>query len=337
MQATFDIDIATAESGSTEYLFYAGPLDVEILKQYDRDMLYQVEMGYGPLKYVNRYLIIPTFNFLEGIFSSYGLIIFLLALMIKLLTYPMTWKTHISTAKMRVVNQTPEIKALDEKYKDDPTKLQQEKMGIYRQLGVSRFGGCWPMLLQYPFLVALFFFFPNSIDLRQQSFLWAPDLSTYDSVLELGFNIPWYGDHVSLFTLLMTASVFAYTIINQKMQAQVVANPVMKYFPYIMPIILLGFLNSYSAGLSWYYLVANLLSITQTMITKRFVNEDKLLAQMRENAKKKSKDPNKKKGTLERWAAKQQARQRESLEERNKTPKGGSGRGKNHTKPKKRK
>lgn len=337
MLAKFDVDIATAESGEAEYKFYAGPLDIGILKAYERDMLYQVEMGYGPLKYVNRFLIIPAFKFLETVFSSYGLIIFLLALMIKLLTYPMTWKTYMSTAKMRIVNQTPEIKALDEKYKDDPTKLQQEKMGIYRQLGVSMFGGCWPMLLQYPFLVALFFFFPNSIELRQQGFLWAPDLSTYDSVLELGFNIPWYGDHVSLFTLLMTASVFGYTIINQKMQAQVVANPVMKYFPYIMPIILLGFLNSYSAGLSWYYLVSNLLSITQTIVTKRFVNEDKLLEQMRENAKKKAKDPNKKKGTLERWASKQQQRQREALDEKNKTQKGGTGRGSNQSKPKKRK
>ena len=338
MTAKFDLDIATTPTGTSAYTVYAGPLDVDILGSYKRDMVYQVEMGYGPLKYVNRYMIIPVFNFLEGIFSSYGLIIFLLALFIKLLTYPMTWKTYLSTAKMRIVNQTPEIKALDEKYKDDPTKLQQEKMGIYRQLGVSMFGGCWPMLLQYPFLVALFFFFPNSIELRQQGFLWAPDLSTYDSVLDLGFNIPWYGDHVSLFTLLMTASVFAYTIINQKMQAQVVANPVMKYFPYIMPIILLGFLNSYSAGLSWYYLVSNLLSITQTMVTKRFVNEDKLLAQMRENAKKKAADPNKKKGTLAKWAEKQQARQRDAMAERNgPAPKGGSGRGKNQTAPKKRK
>ena len=154
---------------------------------------------------------------------------------------------------MRVVNNTPEVKALDAKYKDDPTKLQQEKMTIYRQYGVSMFGGCWPMVVQYPFLIALFFFFPNSIELRQKSFLWAPDLSTYDSIYNLPFKIPFYGDHVSLFTLLMTASIFAYTIINQRMQAQQVANPVMKWFPYIMPIILLGFLNRYSAGLSWYY------------------------------------------------------------------------------------
>ena len=335
MQATFDVDVATSDAGFVDYMFYAGPLNVDILKSYDRDMIYQVEMGWGPLKYVNRYLIIPVFNLLEGIFSSYGLIIFLLALLIKLLTYPMTWKTYISTAKMRIVNQTPEIKALEEKFKDDPTRLQQEKMGIYRQLGVSMLGGCWPMLLQYPFLVALFFFFPNSIELRQKAFLWAPDLSTYDSILDLGFSIPWYGDHVSLFTLLMTASVFGYTIINQKMQAQVVANPVMKYFPYIMPIILLGFLNSYSAGLSWYYLVSNLLSITQTIVTKRFVDEDKLLLQMRENAKKKAADPNKGKGTLAKWAERQQ-RQRDAMESRNPNPKG-TIRGKNYTPGKKRK
>jgi YidC/Oxa1 family membrane protein insertase len=311
MNAQFDIPIATIPNGSVKFQFYAGPLDFKILKTYDRDMIKQIALGWGPLQYVNRWLTIPIFNFLEGFIGSYGLIILLLGLIIKTLIYPLTYRTYISTAKMRVVNNTPEIKELELKLKDDPTKLQQAKMGIYRKYGVSMFGGCWPMLVQYPFLIALFFFFPNAIELRQQSFLWAPDLSTYDSIWDLGFSIPMYGDHVSLFTLLMTASIFGYTIINQRMQPQQSNNPVMKWFPYIMPIFLLAFLNRYSAGLSWYYFLSNLISISQTIITKYFVDDDKLMAKLRENAKKIEANPEKKKGTLERWAAKQQEKQRD--------------------------
>jgi YidC/Oxa1 family membrane protein insertase len=316
MSLSYDLPIATEPVGSVKYMFYAGPLDYAILGTYDRDMTKQIALGWGPLQYVNRWLTIPIFKFLEGKIASYGLIILLLGLIIKTLIYPLTYRTYISTAKMRVVNNTPEIKALDAKYKDDPTKLQQEKMGVYRQYGVSMLGGCWPMLVQYPFMIALFFFFPNSIELRQQSFWWAPDLSTYDSILDLPFKIPFYGDHVSLFTLLMTASIFGYTIINQKQQVQQVNNPVMKYFPYIMPIILLGFLNRYSAGLSWYYLLSNLISIGQTLLTKQFVNEDKLLQNMIAKSKEKAADPNKKQGTLERWAERQQQRQRDVVEQR---------------------
>lgn len=316
MNATFDIPIATTPTGSVKFKLYAGPLDFGILKAYDRSMIKQIGLGWGPLQYVNRWLTIPIFNFLEGFIGSYGLIILILGLIIKTLIYPLTYRTYISTARMRLVNNMPEVKELDEKFKDDPTKLQQHKMAFYRKYGVSMLGGCWPMLVQYPFLIALFFFFPNAIELRQQSFLWAPDLSTYDSILDLGFNIPMYGDHVSLFTLLMTASIFAYTIINQRMQPQTVNNPVMKWFPYIMPIFLLAFLNRYSAGLSWYYFLSNLISISQTMLTKYFVDENKLMEKLRAYAKKAETDPNKKKGTLERWAERQQQRQREVSEAR---------------------
>ncbi|MBL0018376.1 MAG: membrane protein insertase YidC [Bacteroidetes bacterium] len=306
------------------------------MKTYDRDMIKQIALGWGPLQYVNRWLTIPIFNFLEGFIGSYGLIILLLGLIIKTLIYPLTYRTYISTAKMRVVNNTPEVKELDLKFKDDPTKLQQAKMAIYRKYGVSMFGGCWPMLVQYPFLIALFFFFPNAIELRQQSFLWAPDLSTYDSIWDLGFNIPMYGDHVSLFTLLMTASIFGYTIINQRMQPQQTANPVMKWFPYIMPIFLLAFLNRYSAGLSWYYFLSNLISISQTIITKYFVSDEKLMDSLREKAKKIEADPNKKKGTLERWAAKQQEKQRDIAASRAEGRGEGKSQGAKTTPPKKR-
>lgn len=301
------------------------PLEYETLQGFERDMTRQIDLGWGPLKYINMYLVIPVFNFLEGTVGNYGLIILILALLIKLLLYPLTFKTYTSTAKMRVINKTPEIKELEEKYKDNSTKLQQEKMSIYRSMGVNVLGGCLPMLLQYPFLISLFFLFPNLIELRQQGFLWATDLSTYDSVMELGFKIPFYGDHVSLFTLLMTVSIYIYTMINQKMQGTTQSNPVMKYFPYIMPVIFLGFLNNYSAGLSWYYLVSNLISITQAQVSKYFINEEKLLEQMRNNAKKK-KSGKKGKGRLEKWSERQQQKQKQISAQRQKGSNNGSNR-----------
>lgn len=323
MQVSFGMNLAKSATDSQKFKFYAGPLDFATLKPYDRDMTRQIELGWGPLKWINRYMVIPLFKLLEGWNLNYGLIIFLLALIIKIVLYPLTYRTQISTTRMRLVNNLPEVKALDEKYKDNPTKLQQEKMGVYRTFGVSLLGGCWPMLLSYPFLIAFFFFFPNAIDLRQQSFLWAHDLSTYDSILDFGFSIPWYGDHVSLFTLLMTISIYAFTFISQANQAQMNTNPVLKYMPYVMPLIFLGLLNNYSAGLSWYYLVSNVISIAQTLITKRFIDEDALVAKMREAAAAKKGD--KGKNRLERWAETQQARQRDMQRQRSQ---GGGNKGK---------
>lgn len=320
MQAQMPIS-ATGQYTKT-FTVFNGPLEYTTLSDLERGMNRQIDLGWGPLKFINMYVIIPIFNFLEVAVGNYGIIILILALLIKLFLYPLTFKTYISTAKMRVINQTPEIKALEEKYKDDSTKLQQEKMGIYRQMGVSMLGGCLPMLLQYPFLISLFFLFPNLIELRQQSFLWAEDLSTYDSILELGFNIPFYGDHVSLFTLLMTVSIYVYTMINQKMQGTVQTNPVMKYFPYVMPLIFLGFLNNYSAGLSWYYLLSNLISITQAQVSKLFIDEEKLLNQMRANAKAKKKGT-KGKSRMEKWAEKQQQKQKQVQSQRNNQRRGG--------------
>jgi YidC/Oxa1 family membrane protein insertase len=308
MYADFPVNLGYEDAGGVKYTFFAGPLDFDVLKKYDRSLTRQIELGWGPLKLINQYGVIPLFNFLEGFIGNYGIIILILAILIKMVLYPLTFRTYKSTAKMRIINQTPEIKELEEKFKDEPTKLQQEKMGIYRKMGVSMLGGCWPMLLQYPFLIALFFFFPNSFELRGESFLWAEDLSTYDSILELGFNIPFYGDHVSLFTLLMTISIFAFTIINQQAQGTMTTNPVMKYFPYFMPIIFLGFLNNYSAGLSWYYLISNLISITQTVLTKRFIDEDALLEQMHQKSK--ARQASGKKTRVEKFMEKQQQKQR---------------------------
>lgn len=306
------------DQGSTTSLSYKiinAPLQYEVLKSFGRDMTRQIQLGWGPLKYINMYLVIPVFEFLEDTGMNYGIIILILAVLIKLLLYPLTFKTYISTAKMRVINKTPEIKELEEKYKDNSTKLQQEKMKIYRSMGANMLGGCLPMLLQYPFLISLFFLFPNLIELRQQGFLWAEDMSTFDSVAQLPFSIPFYGDHVSLFTLLMTISIYIYTMINQRMQGTTQTNPVMKWFPYIMPLIFLGFLNNYSAGLSWYYLVSNLISITQAQVSKLFINEEKLLDQMREYAKAK-KSGKKGKSRMEKWADRQQQKQKQLSQQR---------------------
>ncbi len=296
--------------------FYAGPLEYYGLRKYDRKMDRMLNLGWGPLKWINAWIIIPVFKLLENAVGNYGIIIFILGVLIKLITLPFTHKTYISMAKMRIANTTPEIKALDEKHKDDAMKLQQEKMALYRKLGANPMGGCVPMLLQYPILISMFFFFPQSIELRQQGFLWADDLSTYDTIWDFGF-VPIvhtiYGDHVSLWTLLMTVSIFIYTWVNQKSQGSAMTSaPGMKYFPYFMPFLLLGFLNNYSAGLSYYYFLSNLLSIAQTQLTRYFVDDNKILDQLREFEKKKGSTRGK--GWLQEWAAKQQKKQREVID-----------------------
>ena len=239
-----------------------------------------MDLGWWIVGWINIGTIYMLSNSLEGFIGNYGLIIILLAISIRLLMFPLSYKSYVSMAKMRVLNNTDEIKELDTKYKDDPQKLQMEKMAIYRKKGVSMFGGCLPMLLSYPFLIALFFFFPQSVELRQQSFLWAQDLSTYDSVLHLPFNIPMYGDHVSLFTILMAISTFIYTFYQQKSQPTAGANNQFKYIAFIMPIFLLVFLNSYAAGLSLYYFMSNLIQITQTTVIRLFIDDETMLAQM---------------------------------------------------------
>ncbi|MEM7660436.1 MAG: membrane protein insertase YidC, partial [Bacteroidota bacterium] len=310
------------------YLMYLGPNSYTVLNAYDGLKLEdQLDMGWSLIAWIN---VATTyiFKFLEKYISSYGLIIILLSIMIRLLMLPLSYKSYISMAKMRVVNQTPEIKALDVKYKDDSQKLQMAKMSIYKEMGVSMFGGCLPMLLSYPFLIALFFFFPQSVELRQQSFLWANDLSTYDSIINLPFSIPMYGDHVSLFTILMAISTFIYTYYQQQSQPSTGANAQMKYIAYFMPIFLLVFLNSYAAGLSLYYFMSNLIQITQTTIIRKFfVNDEKILADLKEAQKKKGKKGKGGKGgkggssggsksRLERWVENQQKKQQDTLKDR---------------------
>lgn len=316
-------DLDRNDNIERNYRFFFGPNEYSTLNSYDLGFEKEMDLGYSAISYLN----IGTtyiFKFLEKYISNYGLIVMILAFFIRMLVLPFTYKSYISMGKMRVLNATPEMKALDTKYKDDAQKLQMEKMAIYKEMGVSMLGGCLPMVFSYPFLIALFFFFPQSVELRQESFLWANDLSTYDSIFTLPFEIPGYGQHVSLFCLLMAASTFVFTFYQQKSQPAA-ANNQMKYIAYIMPIFLLFFLNGYASGLSLYYLTSNIISISQTILIRRFVDDDKLLAQLHENQKvnKKKKGKKKSKGRVQKWMEDQQKKQKQAQRQVSPNKKGG--------------
>ncbi len=290
-------------------LFFV-PNDYNLLKKYDLKLERIVNLGWGPIKYIT-ILIIGIFGFLEQFFGSYGVIIALLAVIIKIVLSPLTYRSYVMGAKMQVINKMPEMQAIDAKYKDNPTKLQQEKMAFYREIGFNPFAGCIPALLQMPILFAMLSFFPHSIDLRQKSFLWAEDLSTYDSIWTFGY-VPIinsiYGDHVSLFALLMTISTLVFTYIQQQSQPVSAATPAaLKYMPYFFPFIFLSVLNNYSSGLSYYYFVLNLLTIVQTIVIKLTLNEDKIRAAIHEN-KKKLAGKSAKPGRLQKWIIENQKR-----------------------------
>jgi len=265
---------------------YFGPNHFKTLKHYDLDLEKQINLGWKIFGWLNRLLTIPIFNFLNGFNLNYGIIILILTIILKLILLPIAYKTVLSSAKMRVLK--PEIDALNEKHKnDEPMKKQQATMALYKQAGVNPMAGCIPVLLQMPILIALFSFFPASIELRQQGFLWAHDLSTYDSVYNFGFSVPWYGDHVSLFALLMTGSTLLYTWSNSQLMGTSNQMPGMKWMMYAMPVLFLGFLNNYSAGLSWYYFLANMITFGQTWVMQKFViDSDALHAKIQENKKK---------------------------------------------------
>jgi len=278
--------------------FYFGPNGYYSLKAYDRSFEQIIPMGGFLIKWINRFGIIPIFNFLNRFISNFGLIIFLMTILIKLVISPFTLKSHMSSAKMRVLK--PEIDKINAKFpkKEDAMKKQQETMALYKKTGVSMMGGCWPMLFQMPILFAMFRFFPGSIELRQEGFLWADDLSGYDSILELPFNIPLYGDHISLFALLMALSMFFYSKMNMKQQpATGQQMPGMQgMMLYFMPLMMLVVCNNLSAALSYYYLLSNLITMFQTwIIQKFFVDEEKLYRQLKEKAEKAPASPKKSK------------------------------------------
>lgn len=289
----FTIPVKEGEKQTVNFRFYFGPNKFSTLKQYDIKLEKVVPLGWGIFGWVNRFLIIPIFNWLGGFIGNYGIIILLLTLIIKLGLFPLTYKSYKSSAKMRVLK--PQVDALNEKYpKGKEMEKQQAVMALYKKAGASPMGGCLPMLLQFPILIAMFRFFPASIELRQESFLWANDLSTYDAIVEWSGNIPllsqFYGNHISLFTLLMAISMLISTWMTSANQPQNNAMPGMKMMMYIMPLMMIFWFNKYSSGLSYYYFLANLITIVQTLVIQKFIiDEKKVLAQMEANKKKPSK------------------------------------------------
>lgn len=265
--------------------FFFGPNQYKVLAAEDLMLEKLVPLGWGIFRWVNRWLVIPIFNLLNGWEIPIGLLILLMTIIIKTLLTPLVYRSFLSSAKMRILK--PEMDALKAKFGNDMQKLQQENMKLYKQAGVNPLGGCVPILLQMPILIAMFQFFPSAFELRQQSFLWSGDLSTYDSIWTFG-KVPIlnsiYGDHVSLFTLLFVISTLVYTWYNNQVAAGL--NDQMKIVSYIMPVIFLGVFNSYAAGLSYYYFLSNLATIGQQFLIRRRVDENKLHIQIQEHKKK---------------------------------------------------
>lgn len=271
--------------------FYFGPTHYNTLKKYDVELESMINIGWPVFNLINKWLVIPVFNAFSNSTISYGIIILLLTFIIKTLLFPVAWKTYMSSSKMRLLK--PELDVINKKFPDagDAMKKNQESMALYKKAGASPFSGCIPALIQFPILIALLNFFPASIELRQKAFLWAPDLSTYDSVWDFG-QIPVlnsvYGDHISLFALLMFASTIIYTWMNSKFYTPATQQqmPGMKFMMYFMPFIFLSFMNSYSSGLSWYYFLANVITFAQTWAMRKFVSDEKLRAQIDAHMKK---------------------------------------------------
>lgn len=280
--ASLQLPFSRQDVNSYPMEFYFGPNRYSTLKDQGYDLQNQVDMGYWPLKYINRFIVLPIFNFFEGFNWNYGLIILVLTIVLKLALSPLTYKSYLSMAKMKVLK--PEMDEIKAKVGDDnPTLLQQEYLKLYKQAGVNPLGGCLPMLLQLPIIMAFFFFFPNLFELRQESFLWMNDLSTYDAFFNLGFEVPFLGSHISLMCILMTVSTLIFTYFNNQVSG---ATGQMKYIGYITPVIFFGVLNSYPAGLNYYYFLANMISFGQQFAIRQFVNDDKIHARIQDNKKK---------------------------------------------------
>jgi YidC/Oxa1 family membrane protein insertase len=272
-----------SDASSISMKLYYGPNHISTLRKEGMDLEELVFLGKNIIGWINRYAIIPIFNWLDNYIGSYGIIILILTIILKIVLFPLTFKSFQSQAKMGVLK--PQVEELGKKFpkKEDAMKKQQATMDLYKRAGVNPMGGCLPMLLQMPILFAMFRFFPISIELRQEHFLWATDLSTYDSILTLPFTIPMYGSHVSLFTLLMTAS----TLLTMKMSGTTPGSdqPGMKIMMYMMPVMFMVILNNFSSGLTYYYFLANMITWGQNIVSKKFIDEDKVLAKLEENRK----------------------------------------------------
>ncbi len=282
-----DLTIPLDNSGSETFpaRFYFGPNQYNTLKQYKINLDEELSLGWTIIGWVNKIIIIPAFDFLRGYIGNFGLIILLLTIYVKLIIAPFTYKSYISQAKMRLLK--PEIEEIQKKFGDDKKmESQQAVMALYKKAGVNPMGGCLPMLFQMPILVSMFYFFPISIELRQQSFLWAHDLSSFDSIVTLPFEIPWYGSHVSLFCLLMTVTNILYVKYNNEMSAAGTQQmPGMKTMMYMMPVMFLFIFNSYASGLSLYYFLSLVFTFVQMWIFKRLINEDEIHAQLKAKQK----------------------------------------------------
>ncbi len=301
-----------------------GPSDYNLLKTYeDTNLAETADLGWGIFGFLNKNVFYPVFNFLKGFIGNYGLLIILMTVVVRILMSPLVYKSYLSSAKMKVIR--PELTALNEKYpgKENAMKRQQETMAVQRKAGVSMLSGCIPALLQMPIFFALFKFFPTNFDLRQKGFLWANDLSSYDTVYKLPFNIPMYGNHISLFPILASIAIFFYMKMNQSQQANMQAptqegmpdmSQIMKYMIYFSPIMMLVFFNRYASGLSLYYFVSNLLTIIIMLIIKHYViDEKKIIAQIEENKKKPAKKKSKFRERIDnamKQAQEQQAQQK---------------------------
>ncbi len=309
MKAT--VPYSSADGNAASFDFYFGPNDYNILSDLDDTLGHDedlsltriIPMGWGIFRWINTWIVVPVFDFLSKFISNYGIIILLLTIFIKIIIFPFTFKSFKSQARMRVL--APEIKEINDKYpgNENAMKRQQETMALYSRAGASPFSGCLPMLLQMPVLIAMFSFFPSAIELRGQSFLWAHDLSAPDSILTLPFTIPFYGNQVSLFCLLMTIVNIVYMRVTMQNQPNS-GMPGMKGMMYVMPVMFLFFFNDYASGLSYYYLLSLLITIIQTWIFRKVVNEKKVRAEMLANAKK----PRKKSG----WMARLEEAQRQA-------------------------
>jgi len=279
------LDYRSGEFDS-RFEYYFGITDYQTLKSYDRDLESSIPLGWGIFGWLNRFLFLPLFGFLSS-FLPHGIAIILMTIIVRLGMSPVTYKSYVSQIKMKVLR--PEIEELNKKYKDNAVKRQQETMSLYNRAGANPMAGCIPALLQLPVFYALFTFFPVAFELRKKSFLWADDLSSYDSILDLGFNIPFYGDHVSLFPILASIAIFFYTQMTTGQQAmpQQPGMPNMKIIMYLMPLMMLFFFNNYASGLSLYYFVSNLLTIFLMLVIKNYIiDDDKIHAKIEENKKK---------------------------------------------------
>lgn len=328
LSVSSQLDYSSSNPKPAAFTFFFGPNEYKLLDKYsevandeDLELTRLIPLGWSMFRWINTIIIIPIFNFLGTLDLNYGIIILILTFFIKLILFPLTYKSYSSQAKMRVL--APDIKAINDKYpgQENALKRQQKTMELYNQAGANPMSGCLPMLLQMPILIAMFSFFPSCIELRGESFLWADDLSAPDIIFSWDAHIPFistfFGNHISLFCLLMTAVNIIYTYINMQSNPSNNSMPGMKWMMYLMPVMFLVFFNNYAAGLSYYYFLSLLITIAQTYAFRFIIKEDKVRAKMAENAKK----PKKKSGFMARLEEAQrqaQAAQREQEKRRNK-------------------